>query len=297
MALSKTYTRKALKDIIVRSLDILDSSNDIDSLLNDYLNFAVSEIAELLADAKQPDYGFSEVIAFNDDTVATVFGGSGTTFVQSTKVLTTPTGGGFTFIPGQLLIGFESGDFQFSFGKVVSVSTVGLNYVVVTSLDHADSSALQFLAHPVYDFGTPFDLQDLTKAIDRVIKLVSSTSGLIPEKKLEEFEYLSGLSTRQNSLFFAEFGQKLYLFKGSDVASTGTITIYYYRLPTPMTADSDYIDIKDKYIPLVTAKAKQYVLEQKGKTAPESLTQIINSKTIQISQLNNADNAAAQNRK
>ena len=69
---------------------------------------------------------------------------------------------------------------------------------------------------------------------------------------------------------------------GSSVSSFGTLTMYYNSYPQNVSEDEDYLDIRDNYIPLVTAMAKNYCLEHLGITAPEALTNIITTKTREI---------------
>lgn len=131
---------------------------------------------------------------------------------------------------------------------------------------------------------------------DKVIKVVDATNGLVPSKPDFAFENLSNITSYQNSVFHFQFGENLFFFKGTNIPSYGTISVYYYRQPTPVVTGSDYLDIRDKYIPLVLAKAKNYIYEQVGKQAPEALTALIENKTNEIRQLNMQENAIIRDR-
>jgi len=136
-----------------------------------------------------------------------------------------------------------------------------------------------------------------TYNVDKIIKLTDDVNGLILPAKDFEFENLANLPQKQDNIFYNHFGEEILLYKGSNVTAYGTtLTLYYYRQPALASSSSDYLDIKDKYVPLVLAKAKNLVYEQLKTIPPESLTSLIESKTAQIRNLNREENQAIKDR-
>jgi len=131
--------------------------------------------------------------------------------------------------------------------------------------------------------------------IDKVIKIVDGTNGLASPKPDFAYENLSNIDQYKDSLFYNWFGDKIYLFIGSNLTK-GTLTLYYYRQPTLLSSGSDYIDISDKYVSLVIAKAKTMIYEQLNRMAPEALTSLIESKTAEIRRLNREETADVNKR-
>jgi len=131
---------------------------------------------------------------------------------------------------------------------------------------------------------------------DKVVKVVDSNNGLVPMKSDFAFENLAAITSYQNSVFYFQHGETLNFFKGNNVSNFGTASVYYYRQPVAVVSSSDFLDIRDKYVPLVIAKVKNFVYEQVGKEAPEALTNLIESKTTEIRQLNMDENALIRNK-
>jgi hypothetical protein len=142
--------------------------------------------------------------------------------------------------------------------------------------------------------GAQMDLSTLH--IDRIVKVTDSLNGLIPPVGDYAFENLSGITAYASSVFFQHFGERLNLFKGANISAFGNEYVHYYRQPTAVTGSAEYLDIPDKYVPLVIAKIKNYVYEQVGQQAPEGLTSLIESKTAAIRDTHMSELSALQSR-
>ena len=105
-------------------------------------------------------------------------------------------------------------------------------------------------------------------AIDRIVKIVDGTLGIILSSSPADYENIS-LLTSQNgsSMYFTVEGETIRIFKGATLAAHGTITIYYYRVPTFATAKSDYPDIPDSFTAMIVKmlSADVYAYRNKGK--------------------------------
>lgn len=89
-------------------------------------------------------------------------------------------------------------------------------------------------------------------AIDRLIKLVDGTLGLVLPVSTSEYEKIS-LNTSQNgsSMYYVHEGEVIRIFKGASLAAHGTLTLHYYRVPTYATLTSEYPDIPDSFTALL----------------------------------------------
>ena len=103
-----------------------------------------------------------------------------------------------------------------------------------------------------------------TLSISSIIKVTDPNRGQIAAKTITEMNNLANINSFRRSALYSYFGENLYFFTGSMIAETLSPTLYYYRLPVPVTASADFIDIRDKYVPQVIGKVKEYVLAQSG---------------------------------
>ena len=103
------------------------------------------------------------------------------------------------------------------------------------------------------------DLSDLK--INNIIKLKDSDYGLIGVKDEDEWENLGNIEDYRESIFFIRYGEIISIFKGNLISVLGTISLYYDREPILVTADTDYIDLKDKYIPQLIELCKKDIYE------------------------------------
>lgn len=114
-------------------------------------------------------------------------------------------------------------------------------------------------------------------AIERVIKLVDSSLGLISQVLPEEYEniqLLSGVHT--SSMFFTQEGESIRIFKGATLGSHGTIKLYYYEIPTFATLTSEKPDLPDSYTSLLIKMlcSDVYSYQNKGQRDAEKEKEI-----------------------
>jgi hypothetical protein len=104
-----------------------------------------------------------------------------------------------------------------------------------------------------------------------ITKLVDATNGLCIEVSLKEIEKFM-YPQDANTIYYAIGGENIYLAKGIATLTYGTLTLYYNREPLKVTAKTDTMDVRDRYIKLVIDTAKLTVYELLGKTAPQDVT-------------------------
>ncbi len=89
-------------------------------------------------------------------------------------------------------------------------------------------------------------------AIDRIIKLVDATLGLILPVPPADYENISLLISQNGStMYFVQEGESIRIFKGASLGAHGTIQIYYFKVPTYATAVTDYPDLPDSFTSLL----------------------------------------------
>jgi hypothetical protein len=140
------------------------------------------------------------------------------------------------------------------------------------------------------------DVADLTNLrIDNIVKVVDGTNGLVIRTGAEEFEGLKGIPQKSKSVCCSRHGESLLFFKGSSVTAYGTITLYYNRIPKRAVQDTDYLDVRDKYVKLVLDKAKVLLYEQLKQAPPEFLTNQINNNIAAIRETTMRELGTAEN--
>ena len=103
-----------------------------------------------------------------------------------------------------------------------------------------------------------------TLSISSIIKVTDPNRGQITSKTITELNNLQNINSFRRSALYSYFGENLYFFTGSMIADELVPTLYYYRLPVPVTASTDFVDVRDKYVPQVINKVREYVMVQSG---------------------------------
>ena len=297
MALSKSYTRAIIAGLVRDLADEIAPNKIQPDTLYAIINNNTLDIAEQLNGASAPDYGETSVISDAASSyVATVKGSGGYTY--STRTITEV---------GHPIVTADVGK-RIVFWDATADPSTKVAIAQIESITDADNFVVT-VANGVSDITTPncdyavfsrhsttnVDLSSLK--IDKIIKVVDATEGLVSEKKDLEFENLSNNTMYVNSVFYNYYGETLFLFKGSSVSAWGTLTLYYYRLPAFVTADGDYIDMKDNYIPLLIDKCYIDVYARGKMQPPQTILDNIKNATANIRSINAEKEAVITDRK
>ena len=117
--------------------------------------------------------------------------------------------------------------------------------------------------------------------IQNCVKIVDATNGLCLYKDEKELPALVSSPQKKANVYWTRRGTNIHLYKG-DLSAYGTLTLYYTRYPVKATADADYLDIKDTYLPMVLDKAKLHLYEQLRIKPPVSLENTVNNNIARI---------------
>jgi hypothetical protein len=271
--LGKIYTLKMARNLIIQWLK-QEQQQDLDpDLVEGFLALAILDVAEIISGAGSDDYGKSaDVTDAAGSTTTTLVAGS--TYTHATRTVN-KTAHGYTSADIGKRIAMWSGS-RAGVSWIESITDVDS---FVTKQSFGANASIDFAVFPAHA-ETSIDLSSYK--IANITKLVSSTVKEVVKVGDKQFDNLHRFEEKQNKVFYYKHGQYLFLYIGTDVSSAGTLTMYYNSYPQRVVGsdnDNEFLDIRDNYSALYIAKAKNYCLEHLNIAAPESLTNLIDSKS------------------
>lgn len=288
MPLSKIYTRAKVRSSVRELAKEVSEDKVQNPAIDEIINLNTLDLCEMLNGATQPDYGATSVLGDAATHYSTSIVVSGVTYTDATKTIT-KTGHGFTNADiGRRIILYDT-----DASARCGISRIaGITSTSAFTIEHSMGGTFSICTYAVLSrqSSTSLDLSSLK--IDKLIKLVDSTNGLIPLKNAFEIENIANLIHNSTEAFAYHEGETIYLVKGSDVANWGTLTLHYYRLPTLPSADTDYIDLKDKYMRLLIDKCVIDVFALAKLEAPSQVVAGVEARTQAIRQLNTEKEAS-----
>lgn len=274
--LARIYTLGKVLSIVILWLK-KENQQELDpELVKDFINLACIDVAEILSGAGSDDYGKTATLSdqASSETTTIVTGAS---YTDGTKTVT-KTSHGLTSADVGKRIAMWVSTTRAAITEIASI-TDDDNFTTVKSLNASVSGTLNYAIFSAHST-TNVDLSSYK--IANITKIYDSTNKECVKVGDKNFDNIYRFTQKQNKVFWFKHGQSLFLHKGTSVDAFGTLTMYYNSYPQEVTEEADYLDIRDYYIPLVVAMAKNYCLEHLGITAPESLTNVITSKTREI---------------
>ena len=311
MAKSKVYTYQKLGDMLRDFLKEVAPDNVQPLALNEYISLGVLDLCERLNSASAPDYLKTVVLNESSKTPTPVLC---TSFTHSTKTFTKTAHGLTSADIGKRLVAsvtdLTTATIDYLLTKIVSITSVNA-FVVADSFgeNKITSGALDvsYGVLPLTAYTTnKLDCDISTINLDRIIKITDSVNGLVNpagDAEIEGISYYSaslpGNSLKQGNVWFTQNGETVSFYKGTSVSTYGTLTMFYYEQPILLGTNdplTNYIDVRDKFIPLLFAIVKNLLYEQLQKQAPDSLTNMILAKTADIRASNKEETAAIKAR-
>jgi len=311
MAKSKVYTYQKLGDMLRDFLKEVAPDNVQPLALNEYISLGVLDLCERLNSASAPDYLKTAVLNESSKTPTPVLC---TSFTHSTKTFTKTAHGLTSADIGKRLVAsvtdLTTATIDYLLTQIVSITSVNA-FVVADSFgeNKITSGALDvsYGVLPLTAYTTnKLDCDISTINLDRIIKITDSVNGLVNpagDAEIEGISYYSaslpGNSLKQGNVWFTQNGETVSFYKGTSVSTYGTLTMFYYEQPILLGTNDpliNYIDVRDKFIPLLFAIVKNMLYEQLQKQAPDSLTNMILAKTADIRASNKEETAAIKAR-
>lgn len=283
MALSKHYQFYSIESL----LRILTKQIAIDTVqtktIMKIVNKNTLDIAEMLNGATAPDYG--TVLSVGDSSVHYSLIKNANSYVDATRIVTVNAGHGLTNSSiGKKIILSQTDKLEASDRVGLSVIESILSPTTFRILNQLGGNMSPCI-YGILSFNQATNIDLSNYKIDKIIKLTDSLNGLVIKSPDFNFENLD-LDDNYNSLYYNHFGESLFLFKGRNITTFGNLELYYYRLPILIEDENDYIDMKDKHIPLLIDKCKLEIYELANLLPPKELTQSVESKTQLIREAN-----------
>lgn len=284
MPLSKLFTAKMIEDQ-VRIATKQISPEKIQSLsIIDIINKNLLDLVEMLNGQSMPDYMVAQVVTDAASNTATSM--LAVSFTHLTKTINKVAHGltsasiGKRILLGQ--IAFDPAELlNPTLGTIVSITDVNNFVVSCTPGKNLPDGGNNFW-YAIFPSHTSsfIDLSGLK--INKIDRLEDSLNGPVVEEKNFHFSSLGKYTQFSKGVFYNTVGESLMLFKGSAVAAWGVLTLYYYRTVQFVTSETDFIDLKDQFMPLLIDKCTLDVFSFAQIEAPSSITQNVENRTKDI---------------
>jgi hypothetical protein len=269
------YTQKMAVNTIILWLKKENQTELDPTFVAGIINLSVIDVAEIISGAGSDDYGKTAVISDTSSNQSNTIV-SPAVYSPSANNISAANHGLTAANVGQRIIFWESTAFA-AIASIVNIIDSN-NFIVSNGF----GSSNQTISYAVFSsYATPnVDLSQYP--LSNITKVVDSISNEVIKVGDREFDNLYRFDEKQNKLYWFKHGQTLFLYKGTNVPAFGTLTLFYNSYPQRTYNDNDFLDIRDMYVPLVIAKAKNSCLEHLGVEPPESLQTTIDSKTASI---------------
>jgi len=256
MALGKIYTLKSVVDTVLLWLQEELQSDLEPNIVKDFVNLSVFEVAEKVS-VNTDDYGKTLTVTDVSNNKALVV--TGNSYTDATKTINKTAHGLTDANIGDRLILYDNNS-EAGIYEIASIPDVD-NIVIKEGFGTDIAAGAHYAV--LSQYATPYiDISGIK--VMNIVKLRSSTIKEI--KKLGDVEAdnieRNDFKTKNNA-FWYKHGEIIHLVLPSDVG-LGTLTLFYNTYPEKKTDDTDYLDIRDNYIPEVIQKTKEKCLEFLG---------------------------------
>jgi hypothetical protein len=245
-----------------------------------FYKLALSEIVTLLNSSVDPSYHVSTSLTVGSN--MEMLTDSTITAVNSTAKTITRSSG--VFVVGSLihvtLITVSTGAIAYQWAARITVGGATATYAVITGTDSTYSASPQNVAVFVErsNVTNPLiaDISDIV--YDRITSIEDSLVGQCIEVSPEVFSSLGRSDfvhqSYSDDIVWAQFGNSIRFRNGAKVTG-GTKTMWYQRQPNYPTLydDTEYVDLADKWIPLLVKRIYTYILLQTEPDIPKNLAQ------------------------
>jgi hypothetical protein len=244
-----------------------------------FYKIALSEIVTLLNSAVDPSYIVSTPLTMAVDTERLT--NTTITAINSTsKVITKSTG---VFAVGSYIhvtLVANTGTVTYQWTGRITVGGASATYKLISGTDFTYIPASQhcsvFVEKSNLDNPLSVDISDIY--FDRIIFVEDSSIGLCKEMSPEDFSSLGRSSFSHSSyaddIVWTLTGNTI-RFKNGEKIKPGTKTLWYQRQPNyPINFDdTDYVDLADKWIPLLIKRIYTLLILQTENDIPVNIAQ------------------------
>jgi hypothetical protein len=293
---STRWTPRRVLSMVRELTDTIDQRKVLTDQGRFFYDAAISEIVTLLNNSADPAY--FKTVAFSLATDTRHYRDSSHLYlpdgfynfsmtVNGSTLLITPS----TYIPevGTLLV-ITAHNMTFNPTASVYSCTAIVNSKTLTTCTatilagNAIASGSNY-AHSMVAVGSSdatLDISSFTHPVDRIISVYDTVNGQCKEISLNEFRSLQRPDMQNNSysrdIVWTQVGNTL-MFKNGANVTAGAKYLDYQRQPSyPVNYDdSEYVDLADKWIPLLIKRIYVYVILQVENDVPQTLMNEINT--------------------
>lgn len=261
MPLSQDTTALAFFNAAVRDLKL--DPNTLYPERYALVNRAIKTIATLFADILSQSY-MEEALLVSDTTgrYSTATG----TFTYTTLLLTITMNTSFSSSDVGKLVMFRVGSSVYvgTVTAYVSTTSVTVGGANLPTSDQTVDYAMIVSSTPVGDVAPLVGIRMMRTGPQVKCVLESTSTSRVKNISVEEYRTWSTTTFQNRSMVVWAFsGEKLWLSKGSDVSSYGTLVFRYPRIPIEVRNNTDKIDIADgAATELALLKLKQLMAER-----------------------------------
>jgi hypothetical protein len=292
------------------ALDVLSSARELAKTVDQkkvlqeqgkyFYKAALSEIVTLLNSSVDPSYHVStpltlgtdfEILRWSNlistDLTALTVSGSTLTITRTTGLFTV---GSLLYINRGFWTGVESTQSYYCVARVITGGATATCTIIAGSIVTITMATTNSVACIVEKANTtnPLNVDISTILYDRIVSIEDSINGECVEVTPQEFASL-GRSTFQHKSYdddivWCLFGNTIRFHNGAKITA-GTKTMWYQRQPNYPTLfdDTEYVDLADKWIPLLIKRIYTFLILQTENDIPKNLAQEMQLDYQQIS--------------
>lgn len=270
--LGKDFTLENVRGNLRTLSDQIAEKKITDPEIDNMIHMGICHLVGRLGDAVNEDYGERVAVSLTStpDYADVV---TATSYNNTTKTVSETTHG---LSIGTPLVYWDDGG-KMAIGYVVTTPTAG-TFTINIDIG-ATVTNFKYVVFTAYNGGA-IDISSLR--LNNIIKIVDDTNGLVVPDNSVDIEGEEKNPQRRKNSYWYRHGNYVYILKGSEAPAFGTLYLFYNRIPTKATADTDYLDIKDEFVKLATDVTKIMIYETLKETPPEALTNTVNDAINQI---------------
>lgn len=252
-----------------------------------FYKLAISEVVALLNASADPTYWTPTVLTVSADQERladnAINSGIITGYSPSANTLTRSSG---VFVSGSIISVSvidtgSSSRYQF-IGRITVGGSTG-TYEILSGADGGDYAGYEIFVSVIKSTSTSSaDISNIK--YDQIVAIQSSTAGFLVPVSPSTFFSLSRAnfpnSAYADDCVWTQMGNTIYFQVGSKIqGGVGVVTMYYQRQPDYPSTDADYastsvfVDLADKWIPLLVKRIYTYCILQTENDIPKNLAQ------------------------
>ncbi|MBU0598992.1 hypothetical protein KKF61_08480 [Patescibacteria group bacterium] len=273
-----------------------------------FYKLALSEIATLLNGASDPAYFTSTTLTVVSDIELLKDSDQGGIITAIEKLVNGGVGYRVTrstgiFVVGSLIhivivLNATGVEVHNLLGRIVSTGSAGAlgNFEILSgSLAASGNLTTQSFYVGVIKTVQPSSVDISTISFDKIVAIFDSTYGECVYVTPTEFVSIGRADFQHKSydddIVWTQIGNSIYFRNGSKITAPATKTMWYQRQPAypVLYDDTEYIDLADKWIPLLLKRIYTFLILQTENDIPKNLAQEMQMDYAQINAITTSE--------